>query len=316
VTEAEQPGAVTFFRIATGGAGGTYFPIGRLIASAISNPPGSRPCDKGGSCGVPGLIAVAQATQGSVENVGLLAAKRIEAALCQADIAQWAHSGTGLYEGRGAVPVIRAVASLYQEAVHVVVRREARLQTINELKGRRVSLGEEGSGTLVDARLILAAHGVQEKDVQASFMRTGAAADALRDGTIDAFFFIAGFPVPAITQLAERIEIRLLPIVGPPATTLIRTSPFFTEIIMPNQVYAGVPGLPTVSVGALLLVSAEAPEALVNGITRAIFHPSTRRLFDTGHPEARNIRLENARKGVTIPFHPGAEAFYAEAMPR
>ena len=314
-TEAEQPDAVTFFRIGTGGAGGTYFPIGRLIASAISNPPGTRPCDKGGSCGVPGMIAVAQATQGSVENVALIAAKKLESGLCQADVAQWAYSGTGLYEGRGAFGGLRAVASLYQEAVHVVVRREDRIQTINELKGKRVSLGEEGSGTLVDARLILAAHGVREEDVQKSHMRTGAAADALRDGAIDAFFFIAGYPVSAIAQLADRIEIRLLPIVGPPATLLTKTSPFFTEIIMPNQVYPGVPGLPTVSVGALWVVSADLPAALVTGIARALFHPSARRLFDTGHPEARNIRLETARKGISIPLHPGAEAFYAEALP-
>ncbi|MGE0717394.1 MAG: TAXI family TRAP transporter solute-binding subunit [Alphaproteobacteria bacterium] len=309
----DSPGPVAFFRIGTGGAGGTYFPIGRLLASAISSPPGARPCDKGGSCGVPGLIAVAQATQGSVDNIAQLAAKRIEAGLCQADIAHWAHAGVGLYQVKGPMPRLRAIAALFREAVHVVVRRDSQIQTIDDLKGKRVSLGEEASGTRVDAALILAAHGVQEKDVDARFLRTGAAADGLRDGTLDAFFFIAGYPVTAIGDLAGRVRIRLLPVVGPPADLLRSTSPFFIETMIPNQTYQDVTATPTVSVPAVWVTTDEVPEALVYGITKAMWHPAALKLYEAGHPEARNIRIENARTGVTIPFHAGALAYYAEA---
>ncbi|MCC7274613.1 MAG: TAXI family TRAP transporter solute-binding subunit [Alphaproteobacteria bacterium] len=312
VPAVDSAGPVSFFRIGTGGAGGTYFPIGRLLASAVSSPPGARPCDKGGSCGVPGLIAVAQATQGSVENISLLAAKRIESGLCQADIAHWAYAGTGLYQAKGPMGGLRAIAGLFREAVHVVVRRDSRIQSIDDLKGKRVSIGEEASGTRVDAILILAAHGVQEKDIEAQYLRTGAAADALRDGSIDAFFFIAGYPVSAIGDLATRLPIRLLPVVGPPVELLRGSSPFFVEAIIPNQTYQDVTALPTLSVAAVWIIGADAPEALVYGITKAMWHPSARKLFESGHPEARNILIENARTGVTIPFHPGAQAYYAE----
>lgn len=310
--EVDRAGPVRFFRIGTGGAGGTYFPIGRMLASAISNPPGSRPCDKGGSCGVPGLIAVAQSTQGSVENLSLMQAKRLEAALCQADIAHWAYKGIGLYEGKPPMTSLRAVAALFREPVHVVVRRDDRIEAIDDLKGKRVGLGEEFSGTRADARLVLAAHGVQETDIEPRFMRTGAAADALRDGSIDAFFFIAGYPVPAIAELARLTPIRLLPVVGPPADVLRSTGPFFVDTIIPTQVYEGVPAVPTVSVSALWVVDAELPDTLVHAIAKSLWHPSARRLFDAGHPEAKNIQLQTARAGVSIPFHPGAEAFYDE----
>lgn len=310
--EVDRAGPVRFFRIGTGGAGGTYFPIGRLLASAISNPPGSRPCDKGGNCGVPGLIAVAQSTQGSVENLALIAAKRLESGLCQANIAHWAYSGTSLYQAKGPTKSLRAIAALFREAVHVVVRRDSNIQSIDDLKGKRVSVGEEGSGTRVDASLILAAHGVQEKDVDVRYMRTGAATDALRDGSIDAFFFIAGYPVSAIEELARRIQIRLLPVVGPPADILRSTGPFFLDTIVPNQTYQDVPATPTVSVSALWVIDAETPDTLVYAITKAMWHANARRLFDTGHPEARNIQLQTARTGVTIPFHPGAETYYNE----
>lgn len=310
--EVDRSGPVRFFRIGTGGAGGTYFPIGRLLASVISNPPGSRPCDKGGNCGVPGLIAVAQSTQGSVENLAMIAAKRIESGLCQANIAHWAHEGTDLYKSKGAMKSLRAVAALFREAVHVVVRADSKIRVINDLKGKRVSVGEEGSGTRVDASLILAAHGVREKDVDTRFMRTGAATDALREGSIDAFFFIAGFPVSAIEELARRIPIRLLPVVGPPAETLRGTGPFFMDTMIPNQTYRDVPAMPTVSVAALWVIDAEMPDSLVYAITKAMWHPNARRTFDAGHPEAKNIQLQTAQKGVSIPFHPGAAAYYAE----
>jgi hypothetical protein len=164
---------------------------------------------------------------------------------------------------------------------------------------------------------VLAAHGVQETDIEPRFMRTGAASDALRDGSIDAFFFIAGYPVSAIDELARRTPIRLLPVVGPPADVLRSTGPFFVDTIIPNQTYEGVPAVPTVSVSALWVVDAELPDALVYAITKSLWHPSARRLFDGGHPEAKNIQLQSARAGVTIPFHPGAEAYYDEAkIPR
>ena len=112
---------VNFFRIGTGATAGTYFPVGSIIASAISNPPGSRECERGGSCGVPGLIAVAQSTSGSVDNVEGIANGTLESGFSQADIAYWAYTGTQIYRTRGAVPKLRAIANLFPESVHLVV---------------------------------------------------------------------------------------------------------------------------------------------------------------------------------------------------
>src|SRR4051812_49383839 len=104
---------ITFFRILTGGTVGTYFPIGGLIANAISNPPGSRPCNEGGSCGVPGLVATSVASNGSVANVAAIAAGSAQSGFVQSDIAYWAYNGSGIYNGRPKIDVLRAIANLY-----------------------------------------------------------------------------------------------------------------------------------------------------------------------------------------------------------
>src|SRR5918993_1259407 len=98
---------MTFFRIGTGGVSGTYYPIGGLIADIISNPPGGRPCEKGGSCGVPGLVAIAQSSNGAVANVDAIASGGLESGFAQSDVAYWAYTGTGIYEGNGKIENLR-----------------------------------------------------------------------------------------------------------------------------------------------------------------------------------------------------------------
>src|SRR5262249_32596218 len=180
-----------FFRIGTGSPDASYFPIGAIIASAISNPPGSRPCDEGGSCGVPGLIAVAQTTRGSIDNVEAIRAGSFESGLTQADIAYWAYTGTNVFEKTGAVRNLRAIANLFQESLHIVVRADSGITSIADLKGKRVSLGEQGSGTLVTARLVLDAYGVGEKRIKAEYLPPAEAAHRLQAGTLDAFVEIS-----------------------------------------------------------------------------------------------------------------------------
>ena len=114
---------VKFFRIGTGGTSGTYYPIGGIIANIISNPPGSLDCDKGGSCGVPGLVAVVQSSSGSIVNVEGIASGAIELALSQADIAYWAYNGSGLFHHDEPNQALRSIANLYPESLHVVVLR-------------------------------------------------------------------------------------------------------------------------------------------------------------------------------------------------
>ena len=206
---------ITFFRIGTGGTAGTYFPIGGLIANAISNPPGSRTCADGGSCGVPGVVATAVASNGSVANVNAIASGSAQSGFTQSDVAYWAYNASGIYEGRPKVDTLRAIANLYPESFHLVARKGSGIKSIKDLKGKRMSLDEPGSGTLVDARLILAAYGLTEKDVKAEYLKPQQAADKLKDGALDAFFSVSGWPQGAIAELAATTGIDLVPIDGP-----------------------------------------------------------------------------------------------------
>ena len=218
---------IQFFRIATGGTAGTYFPIGGLLSNAISNQPGSRACEEGGSCGAPGVIATALASNGSVANINGIASGQIESGFSQSDVAYWAHTGTGVFEGKGALENVRAIANLYPESIHLVARADAGIASVADLAGKKVSLDEPGSGTLVDARIILEAYGLSEDDVEAEFLKPNQAADLMRDNNMDAFFFVGGFPAGAITELATSQDIVLVPIEGPEADALLEEYGFF-----------------------------------------------------------------------------------------
>ncbi|MFO1082453.1 MAG: TAXI family TRAP transporter solute-binding subunit [Reyranellaceae bacterium] len=303
---------ITFFRIGTGGTSGTYFPIGGLIANSISNPPGSRACADGGSCGVPGLVATAVASNGSVANVASLASGSMQSAFVQSDVAYWAFNGSGIYDGRPKIDGLRAIANLYPESFHLVVRKGAGITSIDELRGKRVSLDEPGSGTLVDARLIFAAFGLTEKDVKAEYLKPQAAADRLKEGTLDAFFAVAGWPQGAIAELAATTGIDLLPIDGPQAEKLIHEYSFFAADEIPEGAYKNVPGVKTVSVNAIWATTMKQGEQLIYDITAALWNPSTRKLLDSGHAKGRSIKLESAVLGLGIPLHPGAEKYYRE----
>ena len=303
---------VPYFRVATGGTVGTYFPIGGLIASALSNPPGSRLCDDGGACGVPGMVATSVASSGSVANVAAIASGSVQSGFVQSDIASWAYTATGIYEGRAKVDSLRAIANLFPESVHLVVRKGSGIKTMRDLRGKRVSLDEQGSGTLVDARLILAAYGLSERDFKPQYLPVQRVADSFKDGSIDAFFNVSGWPQSSIVDLAATVGIDLVPIDGPEAVRLTRQYSFFSADGIPDEVYKNVGGVRTVSVHALWLTSAKEPASLIYQVTAALWNANTRKLLDSGHVKGQVIRLQSALTGVGIPLHEGAEKFYKE----
>lgn len=303
---------IRFFRIGTGGTGGTYFPVGGLIANVISNPPGSMDCDLGGSCGVPGLIAAAVATQGSVENVRAVASGQLDMGLSQADVAYNAYSGKGVFSGAPPLDNLRAVTNLYAEAIHLVARAGIGIQSVRDLEGKRVSVGEESSGTRVGAQAVLKAYGLTEKDLQVFYAKLGTAGDMLSEGKLDAYFMVGGYPLSAIAHTADGVDIVLVPISSEAADTIVKDQPFFVRTTIPASTYTGVAETETLSVGAQLIVAEAMAPDLVYGILSALYHPNTQRLFERGHPNARRIRLETALNGIVIPLHPGAARFYEE----
>jgi TRAP transporter TAXI family solute receptor len=302
-----------FFRIGAAATAGSFFEIGGVLASAISKPDGSLPCEQGGSCGVPGLIAVAQATQGSVENLRMVASDQIESGIAQSDVVRWAFTGTGVFADRGPVKKLRAIASLFPESIHVVVHAAGPIQTLADLKGRRISLGQTGSGTLADARIVLAASGLGEQELSVEYLRSGTAASYLSDGTLEGFFLIGGVPIPAVRALAATTPIRLVPITD---TVLLkmREQGAYDRSVIPADTYPGV-GTATSTVGfhALWVVSADATDDLIYSITKALWSEATQRLLDAHDPIGKHVRLEHALDGLSIPLHPGALRFYRQA---
>lgn len=301
------------FRIGTGSTAGTYFPIGALIATAISRPPGSAPCGEGGACGVDNLLATAVTSLGSTDNIEGVIAGRLDSGLAQADVVAWALEGAQVFAGGQAFPDIRVIANLYPEHVHLVVRRNQGMLSAADLGGRRVAIDRVGSGTRINAEVILGAYGLGPKDYDSLDMGPEASIGALLDGTIDAAFFVVGYPSAAVRELADSGEFSLAAISGPPADRLTAENPYYTQSAIPPGVYDGIGIVPTLSVGALWIVGAAADEELIYNITRAFWDPANRKLLDTGHAKGRQIRLESALSGVSAPLHPGAARFYREA---
>jgi TRAP transporter TAXI family solute receptor len=306
---------IRFFQIGTGPTGETRFAIGGLIANAISNPPGSRECDKGGSCGVPGMVAVAKSTGGALANVEAIGAKRLDAALVQADIAYWAYHGTGLYKDKGAVQNLRAIAMLYPESLHLVARKDAHIASVRDLKGKRVSFGDKDSAEQVHGRLLLAAFAMQENQLKTTPMKPAAAADAMVAGKLDAMLVVDGYPVPILADLAQRLDIVLVPLAGPEIDKMRAKYPFLTASAIPADAYKGIESeVKTLDLGVMLITGAAQPDQLIYGVTRALWHPSTQKLLAENHPRGKLVQLSaSALERTGIQLHGGASAYYFDA---
>jgi TRAP-type uncharacterized transport system substrate-binding protein len=342
----EKETAREFFRIATGGTSGNDYPVGSIIASAISSPPDSPPCTLSGPCGVPGLLAVAQATAGSMENLRLLAARQVEAAIVQADLAFWAQAASGPF--RSAVPFtgLRALGALYPKAVQVVVRADSDLQSLSDLNGKIVSIGEEGSGTLAGARLLLSMQGLVEQVALVAgapamgvsgtgvpgagapvaglrffiprYFKPGGAAERLAKREIDALIEIGAPPLPTITSLAERLPIRFLGIEPVLQERLKDKDPFLIPYTLSNALYPGTASAETLGVMALLVVRDDLDEALVFDLLQALWQPRNREILDSNELTRFLGRgrgaIERLIERVPIPLHAGCERFVREVL--
>ncbi len=313
VAEAQSP---TFFRIGTGGAGGTYFPIGGTIANGISAPPGARPCDKGGQCGVPGLIAIAQSTTASVFNNAAVQNGELEAGLAAADVTRSMYLGEGKFEGKPH-PKLRIVANLYPEDLHLVMPKGASINSLADLKGKRVGIAQAGSGTQVAVLQMLEAWGVTRDNMDEAELNNSQSAERLADGQLDAYFYAAGWPVAAMVQLSSTKGMSLHSFSDADLKKINGIIPAYIPSKIPGGVYEGITTETlTPAVSALLNVSSDLSDDLVYGITKALWNSNTRKLLDNGHAKGKQITAETALDGVAelgVPLHPGAEKFYKEA---
>ena len=313
IAQAQNP---TFFRIGTGGAGGTYFPIGGTIANGISAPPGSRPCDQGGQCGVPGLIAIAQSTTASVFNNQAVQNGELEAGLAAADVTRDMYLGQGKFEGK-THEKLRIVANLYPEDLHLVMPKGQSISNLGDLKGKRVGIAQAGSGTQVAVLQMLDIWGINRDNIDEAELNNSQSAERLADGQLDAYFYAAGWPVAAMVQLSSTKGMSLHSFSEEDMAKINERIPAYIPSSIPGGVYEGVDTeIKTPAVSALLVVSSDLSEDLVYGITKALWNDNTRKLLDNGHAKGKLITAETALDGVAslgVPLHAGAEKFYKEA---
>lgn len=307
---------MTFFRIGTGGAGGTYFPIGGIIANAISNPPGSRPCEEGGNCGVPGLVAMAQSTNASAHNVNAIQAGEMEAGLSGAATLHFAYHGIGKFEGN-AKPDLRIIANLYPEDMHLVLPKGGSLDGLADLEGKRVGIAQAGSGTQIAVELIIGDHGITRDNIEEAELNNAQSAERLADGQLDAYFYAAGTPVAAMIQLDNTKGMELYSFTDEEVEQANKTVPYYIPSTIPAGTYPGVGyDVNTVAVSGIFVTNANQDEELIYEVTKALWSDTARKLLDDGHSKGKVITLETALDGVEgigVPLHPGAERFYKEA---
>lgn len=307
---------MTFFRLGTGSAGGTYFPIGGTIANGISAPPGARPCDQGGQCGVPGLVAIAQSTTASVFNNAAVQNGELEAGMAAADVTRSMYFGEGKFAGKPH-PKLRIIANLFPEDLHLVLPKGQTIASLADLKDKRVGIAQAGSGTQVAVLQMLEAWGVTRDTMEEAELNNSQSAERLADGQLDAYFYAAGWPVAAMVQLASTKGMSLHSFAPADLRKINELIPAYIPSRIPGGVYDGIAtDTLTPAVSALLVVSSDQDEELIHGITEALWNGNTRKLLDNGHPKGRQITLDTALDGVAalaVPLHPGAARFYKEA---
>ncbi|MBQ9406185.1 MAG: TAXI family TRAP transporter solute-binding subunit [Desulfovibrio sp.] len=282
---------------ATGGTSGVYFPLGGAIAQVISAK----------SNGM--LSLTAQATGASGENMRLVQAGDVDIAMVQNDVADAAFNGNAPF--REALTNVRAIARLYPEYLHVVASKDSGVKTMEDFKGKKVSVGARGSGNEVNCRQIFGAFGLNYKNVQPIFLPYGETADQFKDRQLDGFVFTIGTPNPAIQDITTAQDVVFVPLEGSKIHEVIKQFPYLVADAIPAGTYKGqVKPVPTLSVQAILVVKKDMPDDVAYTLTKTLFE----NLPDVAkaHNKAAEISLDHAADGVTIPFHPGAEKYFLE----
>jgi len=226
------------------------------------------------------------------------------------DVVTWAYEGKGPFEEEGQFKNLRVIASLYPEAVHLVVARGAGIKRIEDLRGKRVSIDRPGSGTQIDALLILNAYGITRKDIIGHMVDASHASDMILAGELDAYFMIAGTPSLVISDLAARKKIDLIPIGGAPANKLKTDNNYFVSTKITAGTYEGLGQVETLSVQALWITNASVSRKLVRKILTSLWRPENRKTLLKGHAKMKLITAETALEGIAIPIHRGARDYY------
>jgi TRAP transporter TAXI family solute receptor len=290
-----------FFGIATGGTGGTYYPLGGMLAQLISNKAtvdGKR------------ISATAEASGASVANAKLLGNKDIESAFVAADILDAAYNGTGQFKG-APIKNLRALGALYPETVQLITRADSGINSVKDLKGKSISSGSPGSGQYQLLTDLLQVYGMSRADIKEDLSSFTQAVDKIKDGNLHATLITAGVPTAAITDFAQSHALKVIPLAGPEIAQLQKRQPFYTNVKLPANTYKGqTEAVDTLAVMAVWATHDGVPENVAYEVTKALYENVA--IMGQVHVQGKNISLQTAMAVGNVPFHPGALRYFRE----
>ncbi len=294
--EGEAKQEQIFLNIATGGTAGTYFPLGGALSEIWNK-------------NIPGVNSTAQSTGASVANINLMKENKADIIFVQNDIVYYAANGVELFEDK--YEDIRGLATLYPETVQLVTLANKGINSIADLKGKRVAVGAAGSGAEANARQILNAAGITYDDLTAQYLSFAEAANNLKDGNIDAAFLTAGFPTAAVTDIAAQHDLKLISLDEELVKKLTTDYPYYTEIVIPAGTYKGVDeDINTVAVQAMLAVRSDMDEELAYNLVKTMYDNLDR--IKAAHSVGEIIKPETGTEGMPVDLHPGAQKYFDE----
>lgn len=282
-----------FMNFLTGGTGGTYYPLGGAIAKVISDETDYQPD--------------AVSSNASADNVVELSKGNAQLAFVQTDVMSYAVEGIHAFDGEP-VDNVLALGSLYPETIQIVTTPESGIKSVEDMKGKKVSVGAPGSGTYVNAEQILEIHGMTMDDIKAQNLSFDESTSGIQDGTIDAAFITAGTPTGSVEGLSATNEVLIVPIAKDKVDELVKKYPYYAPETIPAGTYGLEEDVESVAVLAMIAVTESLSEEAVYEMTKALYENTDKIAHDRGE----SITLDTALDGIGIDLHPGAEKYFKE----
>tara|TARA_R110000787_G_scaffold16622_76_gene52197 strand:- start:47139 stop:48065 length:927 start_codon:yes stop_codon:yes gene_type:complete len=280
-------------RIGTASQGGAFYPVGQAISSLVNKH-------------ADGLTMVPVVTQGSVQNPRLVNSGEVEIAITNNNLAVLANKGAAMYKKAGAMN-LRAVGALHFSILHMMTLVDSPIETIADLKGKRIAVGPAGGGTIPFLNQVLGLYGMTIEDITPSFLSYGDGFSQLADGNVDAAFALSGYPAGAVMQAQANKSLKFIALPADKMAEALKKYPNYNEVIVPKDVYNTAADGVVLGVNNVLIVDAGMDEEKVFQITQAIY--GNMEEFAANNAIARQIVPENSLK-LRIPLHPGAERYF------
>jgi TRAP transporter TAXI family solute receptor len=297
-------GAETFITIGTGGVTGVYYPTGGAICRLVNKDR----ADHGIRCSV-------ESTGGSVYNINTMRSGELDMGIVQSDIQYKALKGEGEeFQAAGPFEDLRALFSVHPEPFTVVARADSGIETFDDLKGKRVNVGNPGSGQRSTMEVLMNAKGWTMDDFAlASELKSAEQSQALCDNKIDAMVFTVGHPSGSIQEATTTCDTKLVPVTGAEVDQLVADNPYYAKAVIPGGMYRGTDDdVETFGVKATFVSSAAVPEDVIYEVTKAVFENFED--FKKLHPAFANLKQEDmVTQALSAPLHAGAEKYYKEA---